>query len=275
MIASSKADVLSEADMAEFDVPALFWSEIERFAAATGRDASDLRFLDWGCGRGRAVAALLARGCDAYGIDIDTTPIENGAALFKSRGLDPDRRLIAWDGTSSIPFPDQHFDVILSDQVLEHVEPIARVSEEIARLSAPGALGLHLFPGCLRVVEPHLMMPFVHWLPKNRIRYWYIRLMLALQFDPEWSECKTASTQQRAQVYYRYSCDRTYYRSPSSLRRILRRQGMTVTVHGIPSTRWRPMQLFWGAMRRIRPLNGSMHYLASRLSKTFLITVRS
>jgi hypothetical protein len=48
------------------------------------------------------------------------------------------------------------------------------LAAELGRIIAAGGGGMHVFPAKWSIVEPHLHVPIVHWLPKNRLRYWYL-----------------------------------------------------------------------------------------------------
>jgi SAM-dependent methyltransferase len=123
---------------------------------------------------------LLDRGYHACGVDIDSTCIENGRSLARARGLEAERVLTVLDERGRAPYPDGSFDFTCSYQVFEHVEDMDRVARELARITAPGGGGAHIYRASHTLVEGHLMMPFVHWLPKNRLRLWLIRLWVAL-----------------------------------------------------------------------------------------------
>ena len=65
---------------------------------------------------------------------------------------------------ASWPYDSETFDVVLSNQVVEHVFDHNLFFSEIARVLRPGGFSVHLFPlgHCIR--EPHLHIPLVHWL---------------------------------------------------------------------------------------------------------------
>ena len=78
-----KNHVLIEEEMAWYK-PGKHIVRLARTLAARGNsEAKDLRVLDWGCGRGRAVAWLRERGFDACGVDIDRKVLRNGHELFR------------------------------------------------------------------------------------------------------------------------------------------------------------------------------------------------
>ena len=131
---------------------------------------ADANVLDFGCGVGDIVQAARHRGLNAFGVEkfyggsnIKDTGRERGLlgkTVFE----------IADDGR--IPFDDAFFDLVVSNQVFEHVEDLETVLTEIARVLKPGGHLFCSFPskGILR--EVHCDIPTVHWLPKaTRLRY--------------------------------------------------------------------------------------------------------
>lgn len=115
-------------------------------------------------------AALIAQGYDGYGVEIDPEPVRNGYDLFRNRGLDPKQRLRVVGQTEDTSFPKGFFHVVCSFQVLEHLARLELDALEWTRITSDDAVGIHIYPSAWRVVEPHLMLPFLHWLPKNVLR---------------------------------------------------------------------------------------------------------
>jgi SAM-dependent methyltransferase len=149
-----------------------------QFCAAWVRQHArpDARILDYGCGRGEVVKLLrtdrAAFGCDVFvkGGDYHTQ-IEPA--------MRPVIRPMNEDGI--IPFDDDSFDVVISNQVMEHVENLDLVLSEIRRVARPGAVVLSLFPDKSVWREGHCGIPFVHWLPpKQRFYYAYAMRSLGL-----------------------------------------------------------------------------------------------
>jgi len=224
----SKHDPLTEAEMAGFHLKSRVIGCLDDCAGRLGVPRDTLRVLDWGCGRGRTVLKLLEMGIDAYGVDIDPGPIKNGIPIMEARGLDPQKRLICIGPDLQTPFPDDFFHVVLSEQVFEHVSDLEALAAELFRITTPGGAGLHVFPAKWRVTESHLHIPYVHWLPKNRLRYWYLYLMV--NRIPPWRGMEGMSASDRAEVYYRYSVEKTYYRSLKKLRKTLNHNGFDVDI---------------------------------------------
>jgi SAM-dependent methyltransferase len=116
------------------------------------------RVLDYGCGEGQIVSLLLDRGIDAYGCDVF---YEGGS--FRGTNTERIRRM---EG-ARIPFPDAHFDVVVHNQVFEHVPDLDVAASEIARVLKPGGLMLGIFPDRSVWREGHCGVPFLHWFPKG------------------------------------------------------------------------------------------------------------
>lgn len=115
-----------------------------------------LTILDFGCGSGKSVSELNKLGYDAYGCDVafksdddvDTT------GLF-------DKKLIRLIDLSSyyLPFEDDTFDFIISNQVFEHVQNYPETISEIQRVLKPGGSSIHIFPSRFSLIEPHVYVP--------------------------------------------------------------------------------------------------------------------
>lgn len=209
---STKHDALTEADMQRFRMNPALLGRIREHTQQQRRTAKPLRILDWGCGRGRSVALLRQEGLDAFGVDIDRAVLRNGHDLFRARGLDPEQLLRHIDDAGT--FGDGAFDAIFSEETLEHVVDLAAVARESFRLLRPGGVAMHSFPGSRWLVEPHVHMPLVHWLPQGVLRRPLILLCLLLGLGPRppWPEASHAGLRQRLAVYDRYLAEKTCYR---------------------------------------------------------------
>jgi hypothetical protein len=73
-------------------------------------------------------------------------------------------------------------------------------------------------------MEPHYRIPFAHWLPKNVVRYQWIKLMLSLGYSKKFFP--DLSLADRAGVIYKYSVEETFYRSPAEIRAAFARKGI-------------------------------------------------
>jgi len=175
--------------------------------------------LDLGCGKGGTVAWLLEQGFDAYGIDTRAEYIENGRCY-----LDPDR-LTVLDG-DSYPYPNDYFDIVISDQVFEHVADLEQLAREVTRTTKPGGVGLHVFPAKWMFVEPHMRTPLVHWLPKGPVRHAAIRTALSLGWAAPYFNDRNIAD--RAVIYSKYSDNETFYRRLALIGQVLEAAGLAV-----------------------------------------------
>jgi SAM-dependent methyltransferase len=127
--------------------------------------------LDFGCGDGDGVAAWRAAGYEAFGCDIVLERPGEGLYLIE----EPYR----------LPFPDASFDLVVSDQVLEHVHDHDVAFMEISRVLKPGAISLHLFPSRWAPREVHAGVPLasvVRW-------HWWFALWARLGIRNEFQSC--------------------------------------------------------------------------------------
>lgn len=115
------------------------------FAAEQTRDAK-LALLDVGAGRGRtlqyAEAAGVADRFEFHGIDIDAGRL---AAIYGRERW----RLTQGNIEEGLPYRVGQFDVVVCEQVLEHLQEPARALREIGRVLRPGGLmvlGVPIFP---------------------------------------------------------------------------------------------------------------------------------
>jgi hypothetical protein len=104
-------------------------------------------------------------GVDLDRHDITILNIARDGQSTDMRGINDISAIIIYDG-STIPWPDQHFDWVISNSVIEHVPPRQRhrFSSEIRGV---GLNYLVQTPAFAFPFEPHLVMPFLHWLPRS------------------------------------------------------------------------------------------------------------
>lgn len=128
----------------------------ERFFALTGL-APGGRILDVGCGRLglRALEPTL----EITGVDLAPQPDYPGS-------------FVQADATQGLPFAGGEFDLVYCSSVIEHIAPADRVAfaRELRRV---GRGWFVQTPARGFPIEPHALLPFVHWLPRPlRRRYW-------------------------------------------------------------------------------------------------------
>jgi SAM-dependent methyltransferase len=105
------------------------------------------RFLDCGCGAGGYVLALASRyGIDALGIEY------SGEKVRQAHRHDALKDRVREGDLEAIPFPDEHFDAALLNEVLEHVPDEGKVLAELRRVLRHG--------GRVIVFSPNRWFPF-------------------------------------------------------------------------------------------------------------------
>ena len=110
----------------------------------------ELLFLDFGCGSGDKVKFLRENNYNIVGCDIEfksgefTNQLEEQNIIQKI-SMNPYR----------LPYPPNHFDFVLSDQVFEHVLDYNEALNELARVAKNGSQSLHIFPSKWKFFEPH------------------------------------------------------------------------------------------------------------------------
>jgi SAM-dependent methyltransferase len=226
----SNDDPLTQAEFAAYRPPPIMIDHIERCRSGFNVAKRDFRIVDWGCGRGKLVLWLRERGYEAVGVDIDPKPFANGADLFRSKGYVLEECLHAWDSTNTTPFADSSFHFVTSWQTLEHVRDLQRVAAEWSRLTMDKGGGFHIYPPHRRIVEGHLFMPFVHWLPKNAARRWLIGAFVLVGVEPNWWPNKRVGWREKVRTYYGYSVNETFYRAPEVVRGDLALHGFDTEV---------------------------------------------
>lgn len=91
--------------------------------------------LDLGCGDGVFGARALGER-PAVGIDPDTRSLATARSTFGGR----DGRLCARATGTALPFADRSIATIVSNSVLEHIEPLDETLDECARVLRPGGV---------------------------------------------------------------------------------------------------------------------------------------
>ena len=155
-----------------------------------------LRLLDAGCGDG-LLLAFLARSLahhrprlavHLHGFDVHDHGVQPRDYFRRTLerlqtqvpGPPWAQRLALISDREAWPWPAGSFDMVVSNQVLEHVRDHHHFMTQLCRVLRPGGVSVHVFPSRHCWIEPHLHMPFAHRIgsPLASARYieWASRL---------------------------------------------------------------------------------------------------
>lgn len=162
--------------------------------------------LDFGCGNGDGVRAMREAGYDAWGCDVKFKPGANqdlhDQSILRQISMEP----------YDVPFEDQRFDVVITNEVFEHVQNYDSTIREIHRLLKPGGISLNLFPARWMPVEPHVYVPLATvFRPK-----WWLYLWALLGIRNPFQQGLPAS--EVAKRNYEYLRSSTNYLPASEIR---------------------------------------------------------
>lgn len=167
-----------------------YFVDFVRSRAESGSEP--FRVLDFGCGHGSMVQMLRDQGLDAYGADVFYEGADwAGDPVLEALRKDGFVREIGDDGV--IPFEDGFFDLVISNQVYEHVEHLDQVNAQLTRvLSSTGSM-YHHFPSRSVLREGHIGIPFAHRMRPGRARTLYTRALRTVGFGKFKEENPTAA----------------------------------------------------------------------------------
>lgn len=122
--------------------------------------------LDIGCGIGTYVRRFRAFSGDVHGVDVEEDRVAEASLEL------PNIQVAAGE---SLPYPDDTFDLVFSNEVIEHVADDRRTIAEAVRVTKPGGTIVIFAPNRLYPFETHGAylgkryvfgnIPLVNWLP--------------------------------------------------------------------------------------------------------------
>jgi 2-polyprenyl-3-methyl-5-hydroxy-6-metoxy-1,4-benzoquinol methylase len=121
---------------------------------------SEARVLDVGCGFGYTSAELADLCGSAVGVEPSAGLLREAEQLATSRT----NLLFRQGGIESIQ-ETAAYELVVLDNVLEHIEDQAGAMRTIARALVPGGVAFILVPNKLWPIEVHYHLPFLSWMP--------------------------------------------------------------------------------------------------------------
>ena len=150
-----------------------------------------IKLLDVGCGNGVLLSTLVKElplknpgvSFEFYGLDVDDSHVQERGYFNKTTSLlQSVAPQITWQdnlklikSTDRWPFTDDFFDLIFSNQVMEHVFNQELFLQEIRRTMKDHGYSFHLYPLRHYVYEGHLHIPFVHKFRSWTTTYYWIK----------------------------------------------------------------------------------------------------
>lgn len=144
---------------------------------------ADKAVLDFGCGYGGKAVEYARHASHVAGVEPDPLHVETARLYASERGAsNVTFKLCTQD---SIPYPDASFDIVVSHDVLEHVNDPSTSLREIARVLKPGGTAYIAFPPYDGAMSHHLdyltRMPALHWLVPPGLLVRIVNLILRLR----------------------------------------------------------------------------------------------
>ncbi len=122
------------------------------------------RTLDYGCGQAEVILAGSQLNLEINGADVFYEGSNAKQAVEKLGLLGSTVKEIK---NGRLEYPDAHFDLIVNNQVIEHVEELEPALVELHRVLKPGGKILCLFPAQDIWWEGHVGLPLIHRFPMN------------------------------------------------------------------------------------------------------------
>jgi ubiquinone/menaquinone biosynthesis C-methylase UbiE len=135
----------------------------------------DPLILDLGSGVGNFVVACRKRGLRAFGVEPDRIGHGSSISSLQIAGKRLGSGAFAAASGEQLPFADATFDLVVLNQVIEHVQDQTSVLSEALRVLKPRGAIYVACPNYLRFYEPHYKVLFFPLMPKFLASF-YLRM---------------------------------------------------------------------------------------------------
>jgi len=130
---------------------------------------NNMRVLDLGCGTGEMTILLKSIGVEAYGIDVLQDDVNLAKELAIDNNIDPD--IFFHSSGKTLPFADDHFDLVTMFSVLEHIEDavLTPLLGELSRV-CKGPIFI-LVPNRFKIRDDHTGWPLLGFIPRVLVEF--------------------------------------------------------------------------------------------------------
>jgi ubiquinone/menaquinone biosynthesis C-methylase UbiE len=128
------------------------------------------KVLDIGTGAGYIAEHLAKHAKDVTSVDlVDERKVKENYTFVKV-------------ADESLPFKEGHFDIVISNHVVEHVGDQQQHIDEIIRVLKPGGIIYLATPNKNWITDPHYRVPLINWMPP-RLASRYLRTLKGKTWD--------------------------------------------------------------------------------------------
>jgi SAM-dependent methyltransferase len=129
-------------------------------------DLDGAAILDVGCGIGTYIRAFRTFSDDVHGVEVEPDRVAEASRELPN---------VVLGVGEALPYPDDRFDLVFSNEVIEHVDDDRATAAEMVRVTKPGGAVVAFAPNRLYPFETHGAyvggryifgnIPLVNWLP--------------------------------------------------------------------------------------------------------------
>ena len=197
------------------------------------------QILELGCGNGIAAMLLNLLGHDVIGTDISALFLEEAAQWQKTATRDGDHNLeYRVCDVLELPFPDETFDVVCSNELIEHLPDVETALSEMIRVTRKGGRIIICGPNLCSPLMPLIdLMQLIRGKPgrpfwgetkrqalTNSWRNFFLYLKKRLSPAPQFLYREPDLEEQ----VYGGDGDSAYYANPIDLEKYFRRHGLRI-----------------------------------------------